>query len=106
MTAALLLWLMKPALLAIDDEPLLCDCDALGPCAACEPRLIAFAPTSARSDPRGGRAVLREASLAAQDRGRLAEGGARGGTSDRVVVVPDDTEDGNDRAGSRERRRR
>ena len=38
MILSLLLWLLvKPTLLAADDQPLLCDCDASGPCSTCEP---------------------------------------------------------------------
>jgi hypothetical protein len=33
----ILWWLIKPTLLAIDDQPLLCDCGPSGPCASCEP---------------------------------------------------------------------
>ena len=35
---SLIIWcLIKPTLLAIDDQPLLCDCGPSGPCASCEP---------------------------------------------------------------------
>jgi hypothetical protein len=30
-------WLLKPTLLAMDDQTLLCECGPLGPCDACEP---------------------------------------------------------------------
>jgi len=33
----LLWWLIKPNLLAVDDQPLLCDCDASRACSTCEP---------------------------------------------------------------------
>ena len=36
--SALFSWLaIKPLLVAIDDQPLLCDCNVAGPCADCEP---------------------------------------------------------------------
>jgi hypothetical protein len=38
MILPLLLWLLvKPTVLAIDDQPLLCDCDTSGSCLTCEP---------------------------------------------------------------------
>src|SRR4051794_27447338 len=35
--ATLVRWLVKPALVVLDDQPLLCDCAPSGPCVACEP---------------------------------------------------------------------
>jgi len=38
MIPLLFLWLLvKPTLLAADDQPFLCDCDASGLCSTCEP---------------------------------------------------------------------